>query len=93
MHEVEATVREDPVVLPVPRVVDAMLHDVAGRVSKAAIGGGKAAQIPDSFEEGDLLKSAVPGNCLHREVVKDVSPRELRDRLLCRRNADHLASH
>jgi hypothetical protein len=86
MHEIEAAIREDPVVLPVP-VIDAVLEDVAGGVPKSAVRGAHAAQIPDPFQEGNLFKAAVPGNSLHREVVKDVSARELRDGLLSGRCA------
>jgi hypothetical protein len=44
---VESAVREDPVVVPVGRVVDAVLIDVASGVLEAGVGRAPARQVPD----------------------------------------------
>jgi len=54
-HEVEALVVEDPVGIPVLRVVDRVLVDVAGGIPVAAVGRSQLRQVPEAPEEGGLL--------------------------------------
>jgi hypothetical protein len=70
---------EDPVVVPVIRVVDPVLPDVASSVLEPGVGGTHLREVPDAPEECRLLRPPGPRDALDGDEVRDVAARDLGD--------------
>ena len=81
MQEVEPRVGEGPILLPVVRVVDAMLPDVPSHGFEAVIIRGQVVEVKNTSKEIILGKPPAPIHLPQGHGVQDVPACNLRDAL------------